>query len=82
MDKRNYFYPKYTISSLKEEIIKTINSNIITFISSPTGCGKSTQIPQYIFNNNHDLNIIVCEPRKIACESISKYIQNENQNIK
>ena len=81
MDKRNYFFPKYTISSLKEEIIKTINSNIITFISSPTGCGKSTQIPQYIFNNNHDLNIIVCEPRKIACESISKYIQTENQNI-
>ena len=81
MNKKNCFFPEYSISSIIQEIIKTINSKIITFISSPTGSGKSTQIPQYIFKNNPKLKIIVCEPRKIACESICNYIMRENKNI-
>ena len=82
MNKKNCFFPEYSISSIIQEILKTINSKIITFISSPTGSGKSTQIPQYIFKNNPKLKIIVCEPRKIACESICNYIMRENKNIK
>ncbi len=72
---------QYLISLKKDEIIDSIKSNIITFISSPTGTGKSTQIPQYLYEGFPG-KILICEPRKIACNSISEYIKKENSNIK
>ena len=80
MQKFQNNFPKYQIFFKKNEIIESIKSNIITFISSPTGTGKSTQIPQYLYNE-FQARILICEPRKIACESICNYINKENQNI-
>ena len=81
MENEQNTFLKYQISLKKYEILDSINSNIITFISSPTGTGKSTQIPQYLYEGFPG-KILICEPRKIACNSISEYIKKENSNIK
>ena len=50
-------------------------------LSGPTGCGKSTQVPQYILDQHARekkmVNIIVTQPRKIAASSLAKRVCQE-----
>ena len=77
-----------TIKELESNIIESVKNNVITFISSKTGSGKSTQVPQYLYNymlkqkNNKSFNIICSEPRTIASDSIINFIKYKNKNIK
>ena len=47
-------------------------------LSGPTGCGKSTQVPQYILNQHamekKNVNIVVTQPRKLAASSLAKRV--------
>ena len=77
------------IKELESDIIKSVTNNMITFISSKTGSGKSTQVPQYLYNyllskkktQDKSFNIICTEPRTIASDSIIEYIRRQNKNI-
>ena len=50
-------------------------------LSGPTGCGKSTQVPQYILDQyareKKMVNIIVTQPRKIAASSLARRVCQE-----
>lgn len=35
-----------------ERVVESIENNQVTIISGETGCGKSTQVPQYIYHYN------------------------------
>ena len=85
------YIPKLRISLLRASINKSVDTNLVTFISSKTGSGKSTKVPIFLYEYLSEqkkktaFNIICTEPRSIACESISKYIKklegNENKKI-
>ena len=62
----------YKISEIKDDIVASFLNHKITFVSSPTGSGKSTQIPLYILP--HATKVVCCEPRKIACDSICDFL--------
>jgi HrpA-like RNA helicase len=80
-------YQELSIKELESDIIKSIQNNLVTFISSKTGSGKSTQVPQYLYKyllnkkKKNSFCIICTEPRTIACESIIEYIKLKNKNI-
>ena len=80
------YIPKFRILTLHSKIIKSIEENVITFISSKTGSGKSTQVPKYLYEylvrKKNSFSIICTEPRSIACQSISDYIKLKSPNIK
>ena len=43
-------YSELKIKQLPPKIIQSIKDNLITFISSKAGSGKSTQVPQYLYD--------------------------------
>ena len=68
---------KLPISNKKDEIIKQINQNRVVIISGKTGCGKSTQVPKFIYGINKDKKILITQPRRIAAISIAKRLSFE-----
>lgn len=71
------------ILSMKDKIVSTIASNSVVIIRGSTGCGKTTQVPQFIldseFQKNQHCNIIVTQPRRIAAISIAKRVSRERE---
>lgn len=58
-----------------------IKTNAVVVIDGPTGCGKTTQVPQYILDDcrslDQECNIIVTQPRKIATINVAKRVCSE-----
>ena len=65
------------IFSKKAEILEKIEKNRVVIISGNTGCGKSTQVPQYIYEKNNNYKILITQPRRIAAISIAKRLSFE-----
>lgn len=67
------------IAQYKNEILKVVDKNTVTILAGDTGCGKSTQIPQYLLGAGYT-NIACTQPRRIACISLSKRVAYETLN--
>jgi ATP-dependent RNA helicase TDRD9 len=54
----------------RDEILKTVNDNMVTVLTASTGTGKSSQVPQYILEEAHkrkqSCNIVVTQPKRLA----------------
>ena len=65
------------IKAFQKKILDKVSKNRITIVSGYTGCGKSTQIPQYIYRLNPNYKILMTQPRRIAAVSIAKRLAEE-----
>lgn len=71
------------IASISDHIVSAIGSNQVVIIRGNTGCGKTTQVPQYILDSflesgqGASCNIIVTQPRRISAISVSERIAAE-----
>ena len=65
------------ILKMYNNIISEMNSSRFIIISGNTGCGKSTQVPQYIYGMNCQYKILMTQPRRIAAVSIAKRLAQE-----
>ncbi|KAG4394894.1 hypothetical protein GLYMA_20G122600v4 [Glycine max] len=67
----------------KEAILSVISRNQVVIISGETGCGKTTQIPQFILESEVEsvcgaaCNIICTQPRRISAMSVSERVASE-----
>ncbi|KAK9733114.1 hypothetical protein RND81_04G044400 [Saponaria officinalis] len=72
--------PAYTE---KEKLLQAIAKNQVIVISGETGCGKTTQLPQYILESEVEsgrgafCNIICTQPRRISAMSIAERVSAE-----
>ena len=53
-----------TITSLENKIVSLIETNRVVVVQGPTGCGKSTQVPQFILD--------ACVKKNLHCNIIGK----------
>lgn len=66
-----------------EDIVNTVNSNQVTVISGETGCGKTTQVPQFILDDyiskgmGSQCRIICTQPRRISAISVAERVAAE-----
>lgn len=71
--------------NLRNEILNSINQSQVVVVSGETGCGKSTQVPQYIFDDwikNYDndkkhIEIVCTQPRRISALGVAERVSTE-----
>ncbi|CAB0016604.1 unnamed protein product, partial [Nesidiocoris tenuis] len=71
---------KLPILAEEQAIMETINDNQIVIIAGETGSGKTTQVPQFLYEAGYTKNgkiIGVTEPRRVAAISMSKRVGEE-----
>ncbi|CAI9275397.1 unnamed protein product [Lactuca saligna] len=72
---------KLPIASFKDVITSTIESHQIVLISGETGCGKTTQVPQYLLDymwgKGSACKIVCTQPRRISAISVAERISHE-----
>ena len=66
--------------SRTDEHTTCVNSTLqVIIVAGDTGCGKSTQVPQYLLGAGYS-NIAYTQPRRIACISLAKRVGFETLN--
>lgn len=70
---------KLPIAQFKDEIVKAVFEKQVIIIAGDTGCGKSTQVPQYLLQAGFS-RIACTQPRRIACIALSKRVAYETLN--
>ena len=65
----------------KDRILELIAGYQVVCIEGETGCGKSSQIPQFILDESESCRILVSQPTLIAAEKLAKRV-SDNQKTK
>ncbi|XP_064416002.1 ATP-dependent RNA helicase A isoform X2 [Latimeria chalumnae] len=71
------------VKNFEQEILRAIHHNPVIIIRGATGCGKTTQVPQYILDEYihsgraSDCNIVVTQPRRISAVSVAERVASE-----
>lgn len=65
------------ILEYKDEIMSTIGNHLVTIIHGETGCGKSTQVPQYLLAGSPTAKIVVTQPTRLAAVGAAKRVASE-----
>uniref|UniRef100_A0A1I8GDQ1 ATP-dependent RNA helicase DHX34 n=1 Tax=Macrostomum lignano TaxID=282301 RepID=A0A1I8GDQ1_9PLAT len=63
----------------KAEIIAALQQHQSVLVAGDTGCGKSTQVPQYLLEAGYQL-IAVTQPRRLACIALAARVSYETLN--
>ncbi|XP_015493282.1 ATP-dependent DNA/RNA helicase DHX36 [Parus major] len=77
------FREKLPSYGMREELVRLINNNRVTVISGETGCGKTTQVTQFILDDHIERGLgstcrIVCtQPRRISAISVAERVAAE-----
>ncbi|KAK0584564.1 hypothetical protein LWI29_015260 [Acer saccharum] len=77
------FREKLPAFKMKVEFLKAVAENQVLVVSGETGCGKTTQLPQFILEEEisclrgADCNIICTQPRRISAISVAARISSE-----
>jgi ATP-dependent RNA helicase A len=71
------------IYNMKDQIMSTIHDNPVVLIRGNTGCGKTTQVCQFILDDYISsgqgayCNVICTQPRRISAVSVADRVANE-----
>lgn len=63
----------------REQILALLNQTQTFIIHGETGCGKSTQVPQYILEEFPHSKIAVTQPRRMSTISLAKRVSEERR---
>ena len=70
-----------TINSARTKILNAISSSQVIVIAGETGCGKTTQVPQFILDNcqqkKKPCKIICTQPRRLSAVSVAERVAFE-----
>ena len=62
----------------REEILSALREAEVLVITGETGCGKSTQVPQYILGESVTNRVICTQPRRLSAVSLADRVAEEN----
>lgn len=68
---------------MKTELLEAVKNNQVVVVSGETGCGKTTQLPQFVLEEEiencrgSECNIICTQPRRISAMSVAARVAAE-----
>ena len=69
------------IAAQRDEILAAITSSQVVLIAGETGCGKTTQVPQYILEDTwaqgKGCRVVCTQPRRISAVSVADRVAAE-----
>uniref|UniRef100_A0A8C5S2R9 RNA helicase n=1 Tax=Laticauda laticaudata TaxID=8630 RepID=A0A8C5S2R9_LATLA len=71
------------VKNFEQEILGAVHHSSVVIIRGATGCGKTTQVPQYILDEcihsgrAAECNIVVTQPRRISAVSVAERVAYE-----
>ncbi|KAL5108829.1 ATP-dependent RNA helicase A [Taenia crassiceps] len=71
------------VAAFSQHILETIARNQVTLIKGETGCGKTTQVPQFILDSHlasgkgAECAVLVTQPRRICAISLAERVASE-----
>ncbi|XP_014768060.1 probable ATP-dependent RNA helicase DHX35 [Octopus bimaculoides] len=71
---------KLPVFALRTHILYLVETYPVVVIVGHTGCGKSTQVPQYLLEagwTGQRYKIAVCQPRRVAAVTLAKRVSEE-----
>lgn len=60
-----------------DEILEALQLGQVVLVAGETGCGKSTQVPQFLLDAMPSAKLIVTQPRRIAAVSLAQRVADE-----
>ncbi|XP_070685883.1 probable ATP-dependent RNA helicase DHX34 [Pempheris klunzingeri] len=67
------------IFQYRDRVVELVRRHPVVVVAGDTGCGKSTQVPQYLLSAGFS-QIACTQPRRIACISLAKRVSFESLN--
>ncbi|XP_038072636.1 putative ATP-dependent RNA helicase DHX57 [Patiria miniata] len=82
---KSFLADRQKLPAWKEQgtILETLDRNQVVVVSGMTGCGKTTQVPQFILDASLKIpgpslcNIICTQPRRISAMAVAERVANE-----
>ncbi|XP_064295814.1 probable ATP-dependent RNA helicase DHX34, partial [Phalacrocorax carbo] len=65
------------ISRYRERLLRAVAENQVVVVAGDTGCGKSTQVPQYLLAAGYG-SVACTQPRRIACVALARRVALES----
>ena len=65
-------------TTLKQRIVDKIRTNKLTIIVGPTGCGKSSIVPQILLNA-FGPSILCTQPRRLAVVAVASHVASQRE---
>ncbi|KZC13983.1 putative ATP-dependent RNA helicase YTHDC2 [Dufourea novaeangliae] len=76
-----YFRKSLPVFNVREDILNALNTNEVVIIGGETGCGKTTQVPQFILEHcqqrHQPCRIICTQPRRLSAVSVAERVAFE-----
>lgn len=64
------------IARFRKDLREALDTSRVVIVAGDTGCGKSTQVPQYLYDFGYR-SIACTQPRRLACVSLCKRVAHE-----
>jgi len=61
----------------RKELCDALREHGLVVVSGDTGCGKSTQVPQFLLEDCATNRIVVTQPRRLAARSLAERVASE-----
>uniref|UniRef100_A0A8D0GZI9 DExH-box helicase 34 n=1 Tax=Sphenodon punctatus TaxID=8508 RepID=A0A8D0GZI9_SPHPU len=65
------------IARYREHLLRALTQSQVVVVAGDTGCGKSTQVPQYLLAAGYE-HVACTQPRRIACVALAKRVSYES----